>query len=188
VSTALPEEWRPVAAWPDYVVSDRGQVMRIHQDARGHRLTGRPLKAALSATGYLGVTLCHLGTRKNVRINRIVCEAFHGPPPSDRHHAAHNDGISQNNAAANLRWALPVANEADKLAHGTACIGERHWSKSMPERRARGEGHGRTILTADDVRAIRADDRFQRAIAKDFGVSQRTVWNIKAGKVWGHVA
>jgi hypothetical protein len=181
------EEWRVIAAFPDYIVSNFGLVVRSKIDARGHRLTGRPLKASKNDRGYYGLTLCSDGRKFNVRVNRVVCAAFHGPAPSALHHAAHIDGDSANNHAGNLCWKLPPDNEADKLAHGTARIGERHWSKSMPERRARGVGHGLAKLTDDDVRKIRQDGRYQREIAKDFGVSQRAVWSIKAGKTWRHV-
>jgi hypothetical protein len=185
--TVQAEEWRVIAEFPDYAASSEGRIKRIANDQRNHRVSGQPLRPAVSASGYAGVTLCLAGSKKNVRVNRVVCEAFHGPAPSAEYHAAHLDGDRLNNRASNLCWKLPVDNEADKRVHGTARIGDKHWSKSMPERRARGEGHGRTTLTESDVRAIRADTRFQRVIAADFGVSQKAVWSIKAGKTWGHV-
>lgn len=184
----MTEEWRTVAEFPDYAVSSHGNVRRIKVDARGHHLTGKNLKPCANKAGYLHVSLCLDGVVSNKRINRLVCAAFHGEPPCNRHHAAHNDGDRRNNRADNLRWALPVENEADKRVHGTARIGDRHWSKSMPERRARGVGHGRAKLDADAVRSIRADTRFQRVIAADHGVSQRVVWMVKRGLTWGHVA
>ena len=181
-------EWRPVPGFPDYEVSSLGAIVRVQQDARSHRLTGQPLRPGMNDRGYLSVSLCRNGRSFNRRVNRVVCEAFHGPAPSKRHHAAHGNGDSIDNRAGNLSWKLPVDNEADKRRHGTARIGDHHWSKSMPERRARGERHGLAKLTPDAVRAIRADPRFQRVIAADHGVSQRAIWSIKAGKTWGHVA
>ncbi len=180
------EEWRQVADFPDYAVSSHGRVMRVCAGRR--RVTGRPLKPGLSGSGYQQVTLRRDGRSYSGRVNRIVCAAFHGPPPSRRHQAAHNDGDAKNNRADNLRWATPVENEADKRRHGTAAIGDRHWSVTQPEKRARGENHGLAKLTPDAVRAIRLDGRFQRTIAADYGVTQRVIWMIKAGKTWGHVA
>lgn len=182
------DDWRIVEAFPDYAVSSLGLVKRIQPDMRNHRLHGSVLKQAASASRkYLKVSLCRDGEIHSIRVSRLVCEAFNGPPPSARHHCAHNDGDASNNRADNLRWATQVENEADKKLHGTAILGDRHWSVKSPEKRPRGEGHGRAKLTADDVRAIRADTRFQRAIASDFGVSQRAIWSIRAGKTWGHV-
>ena len=182
------DEWRIVKTFPDYAVSSLGLIKRMRPDMRNHQLHGSLLKqSAPSGRKYLQVSLCRDGKKHSVRVSRIVCEAFNGPPPSARHHCAHNDGDASNNRAENLRWATPVENEADKKLHGTALIGERHWSVKSPEKRARGEGHGLAKLTADDVRAIRVDTRFQREIAANFGVCQRVIWSIKAGKTWGHI-
>lgn len=181
------EQWRPVAGFPDYEASSLGNIRRCKADLRNHRVSGKPLKAALSKSGYLHVTLCRDAKSYNRRVNRVVCEAFHGAPDNEFQHAAHSDGDSTNNRADNLRWVDGVENEADKRKHGTARIGERHWSKSMPERRAKGLGHGRAKLTPDCVRSIRADSRGQRIIAADYGVSQRVIWMVKARKTWGHV-
>lgn len=185
---AQTEEWRPVVGFPQYAVSSLGQIKRISPDSRNHRVLGKPLKQVPNYAGYAGVTLCCEGKKKNARVNRIVCEAFHGPAPSPDYHAAHNDGVRLNNRADNLRWVLGVENEADKRTHGTAAVGERHWSKLRPERRPRGSRHGLAKLNPEAVRAIRNDTRGQREIAAAYGVSQRAIWGIKNGKTWGHVA
>ena len=181
------DEWRTIPEFPDYAASRDGQIKRVHVDARCHRLTGKPLVQSVSKAGYAQVTLCDNGVRKSRRVNRVVCAAFHDPAPTDRHHAAHNDGDRLNNCSSNLRWAIGVENSADKVAHGTDTSGDRHWSRRKPECRPRGIGHGRARLNDDAVRAIRSDNRSQRAIAKYHGVSQRTIWMIKANMIWSHV-
>lgn len=50
-----------------------------------------------------------------------------------------------------------------------------------------GVHHHFTTLTEQDVRAIRIDSRVQTAIAKEYGVGQMTVCNIKRRKTWRHV-
>lgn len=50
-----------------------------------------------------------------------------------------------------------------------------------------GETNGSAKLTDRAVRAIRADVRSYRAIARDHSVSDVTVRLIKLGKSWGHV-
>jgi hypothetical protein len=42
-------------------------------------------------------------------------------------------------------------------------------------------------LTEEDVKKIKADQRPQTAIAKDYGIGQTTVSHIKTGKSWMHV-
>lgn len=181
-------EWKTIPDFPDYQASSDGEIMRVRVDANNHRLTGKPLKQVFGTTGYLQVTLCDHGRTKSCRVNRIVCSVFHGPAPTSDHHAAHNDGDRLNNAADNLRWVDGRENEQDKRRHGTAAIGERHWSKLRPECRAKGTRHGLAKLTDEAVRAIRADTRKQREIARDHGVSQRVVWSIKNRITWSHVA
>ena len=47
-----------------------------------------------------------------------------------------------------------------------------------------GEKNPRARLSPEDVAAIRADPRSQRAIAKDYGISKTQVGNIKRGERW----
>jgi hypothetical protein len=50
-----------------------------------------------------------------------------------------------------------------------------------------GTNHHAAKLTEADVRAIRDDPRSTRAIAKDYGINQRGVCDIKSGKAWKSV-
>lgn len=65
---------------------------------------------------------CADGKRRWRRVNRLVCEAFHGAPPSSRHEACHKDGDRSNNRSDNLYWGTPEKNYEDKEAHGTAYV------------------------------------------------------------------
>lgn len=166
-------EWRAVREFSDYAVRDDGSIVRVVPDRRNHALTGKPLIATPNHSGYPELSLCRDGRAFKVRVNRVVCEAFHGPAPSPKHHAAHLNGDRQDNRAANLAWKAPIANEADKVAHGTAPVGARHPAAK---------------LTEEAVRSIRVDTRPQRTIAASHGVSQFVVSAIRLGKLWRHVA
>jgi hypothetical protein len=50
-----------------------------------------------------------------------------------------------------------------------------------------GESHGLTTLTNAQALAVCADDRSQRTIASDYGVSQSTVSRIKNHHAWSHI-
>lgn len=50
-----------------------------------------------------------------------------------------------------------------------------------------GEGHHKSKLTDDQIRAIRADTRMQIEIAPDYGVTQGLVGMIKRGEIWTHL-
>lgn len=81
-----------------------------------------------------------------------------------------------NRSCVNLRHlanGTAVENAADKVRHGTAPWGERC---------------GGSKLTAAEVIAIRGDQRAQREIAAEFGVSQPSVSRIKSGEAWAWLA
>jgi DNA invertase Pin-like site-specific DNA recombinase len=50
-----------------------------------------------------------------------------------------------------------------------------------------GESNPRAKLSPEHIVGIRTDDRPQRAIAKDFGVTQALVSKIKRNEIWRHV-
>lgn len=103
------------------------------------------------------------------RVHRLVCEAWHGLPPTSGHHAAHLDGNSSNNRQWNLAWATPKENNADKRLHGTHQAGAKH---------------PRAKLTPHQVEAIRESRLSSRALARAYGVSQSQVVRIKNGDRW----
>ncbi len=46
----------------------------------------------------------------NMKIHRLVCEAFHGPAPFDRAVVIHLDENALNNKPENLRWGTQKEN------------------------------------------------------------------------------
>jgi hypothetical protein len=113
-------DWRIIPSAPLYAASDDGRIKRAIP-GRG-TWAGRILRPSRDKNGY-PIIAVHSGggerKQKSRRISRLVCEAFHGSPPSIRHAAAHNDGNPENNVPSNLRWATPAENMADKKLHGT---------------------------------------------------------------------
>ncbi|CUH41563.1 HNH endonuclease [Ruegeria atlantica] len=108
------ECWRDVPDLPGYRVSNLGRV-------EGPRGIMTPVRRG----EYLSV-ICGSrtdGTRKRRNIQRLVCAAWHGQPPSRYHQAAHGDGDPHNNCEWNLRWAIRLDNIADKYQHGTIRFG-----------------------------------------------------------------
>ena len=47
---------------------------------------------------------------RNYKIHRLVCEAFHGPPPSGKPIVIHIDEDAKNNKPENLRWGTQKEN------------------------------------------------------------------------------
>jgi uncharacterized lipoprotein YmbA len=120
--------------------------------------------------GYFSV---NLSRAKKVTVHRLVCEAFHGPAPKGKNQVAHYDGDKQNNRAENLRWADFLDNRADGRRLGEIYLSERHWKAK---------------LTADDVRAIRAEvEAFNgrsgkyNQVAKRWGLTRSYVRSLSLG-------
>lgn len=154
-------EWRSIPSFPAYEASDEGQIRRVGKT--------RCQKPHPVGRGYLRV---HLHGNIRARVNRLICETFHGQAPGEEYEAAHIDGDLTNNRPSNLRWATRRENEDDKLRHGTIL---------------RGENNANSRLTADLVRLIRSTRGTQRDLADRFGVCQRTINVILNHKGWTHV-
>lgn len=48
--------------------------------------------------------------RKNFKISRLVCEAFHGPPRVGANYCLHKDENARNNKPSNLKWGTQKEN------------------------------------------------------------------------------
>ena len=87
-------------------------------------------------------------------------------------------------------WLGTVAdNNRDCIVKGRArhATGERHGSRTHPERVLRGERQGRARLTEAAVLAIRASlagGTSQRAQARAYGVSRGAIRGIAVGRTW----
>lgn len=169
------ETWAAVPGAPGYEASTAGRVRSIdRQLVCGRRCLGTVLRPYITGRGYRLVRLRINGKTASKSVHAIVALTFIGPRPSPMHHVAHGDGIPGNNALANLRYATPAENEADKVRHGT---------KFVP----RGEHNGHAKLTMAQVQAIRQalrSGRRQLEIASSYGVSQSLIAHIKSGKHW----
>jgi len=105
---------------------------------------------------------------KRIAAHRLMCELAHGKPPKGAQ-AAHSCGNPQCVHPKHLRWASIKENMHDKWKHGTIVRGER-----VPTNK----------LTEAQVLAILADDRGQRVIARELGVSQSAVGFALTGRTW----
>jgi hypothetical protein len=110
-----PEEWRTIADYPSYEISDHGRIRR--------NCIGK---------GGQAVCLSNAGTREMLRVHRMVLEAFVGPAPVGCV-CAHNDGNPANNELSNLRWDTQKSNLADRIEHGTELRGARNGRVKLTE-------------------------------------------------------
>lgn len=165
------EEWRSIPNHPDYEASSKGRVRCVNR-----RRYLRPGDIVAQNTGKSGYAMANLDGRARL-VHRLVCAAFNGPPPTEKHEAAHNNGQRGDNRPDNLRWATRRENMADIKLHGTG---------NPP----RGEKQGRSKLaTADvyEIRRLRQIGIKQQEIAKTFGVARSTINAVVNGYNWIHL-
>lgn len=167
-------EWRIIPDLPDYKISEYGNVMRITR-GRG-TWPGKILKPIRHKRGYSKHNLSCNGIIWSGCAHRLVALAFIGPPPSEQHEIAHNDGDTSNNHFTNLRWATRKENHSDKKEHGT-------WQA--------GEKCGRSKLTEKEVLKIRRlcqEHQMSHAeIAGCFNIGRTAVTAIHNRTNWGHL-
>ena len=101
------EEFRTVNKFPNYQVSNFGNVMHIKRN--------KLLKQSIHIKGYYNVWLRNTDTdeRSFARVHRLVAEAFI-PNPNNKLYIDHIDGDRQNNNINNLRWASMTENNQNR--------------------------------------------------------------------------
>jgi hypothetical protein len=177
----MPAAVRAIPGFPDYYASSSGQIWSA-KDPSGHnkglarkRQRGKIQRHLLKPLGddYPRVKLfsAEYPQGKKKFIHRLVCEAWHGSPPSNEHMALHKDGNHHNISATNLYWGTVQDNSEDTVKH-------------EKERKIKRPNH---LLTESQALAIRerlmAGDAFT-AVAVLFQVSLRTIYNLADFKVW----
>ena len=105
---------------------------------------------------------------KTTRAHKLAYELTYGPVPAGLHVLHKCDTPSCVNPD-HLYLGTNADNVRDKVAKGRSLSRERNPSSK---------------LTPEQVELIRVDKRSQRKIAKDYGVAQTTVCNIKHGRTW----
>lgn len=118
-STEASEVWRPVVGWEGaYEVSSLGRVRSLDRvivtRRYKRRMSGRILTPSIDKNGYLFFSI----RKKNVKLHRVVCEAFHGNPPQGLSVVRHLNGDPGDNRPSNLMWGTRKENSADTKRHG----------------------------------------------------------------------
>jgi hypothetical protein len=95
------EVWKTIPSLPTHEASSWGRLrsLRLMTASYGHwsKRDGR-------------FVTNNRKTNRNYKIARLVCEAFHGPPPDARSVAMHLDEDSRNNRPENLAWGTQKEN------------------------------------------------------------------------------
>ena len=100
----MEEVWVQSPTYEKYEVSNMGNVR--HKD---HRDRIRRLQIN-KRNGYAYLPMNYNGKFKNVRVHRMVAEAFL-PKPDGKDFVNHKDGNKANNCVSNLEWCTASENE-----------------------------------------------------------------------------
>jgi hypothetical protein len=155
-----------------YQASRLGEVRSLRSSrGRGEKFGVRVLKGRPNDKGYLRVTLCRDGVKRDEYVHRLVLLAFQGPP-RDGYEAGHLNGVRSDNRIENLSWVTGTENASHRILHGTAPSGERHGGRKI------------TAAQAAAIRAKCSAGMAQRVVAGEFGISQSQVSHIARGLQW----
>jgi hypothetical protein len=127
----------------------------------------RKLNGSANGKGYLTITPAVDGKYKTRLVHELVAEAFYGKRPSGSQ-IRHLDGNQKNNSPENLDYGTQEQNWSDRLVNGVSL----------------GEGHHNAKITNKIAGEIRASSLSQRALSKQYGLSQSTIWSIKNNRTW----
>jgi hypothetical protein len=155
----------------DYAITRTGEVYSRAQ--LGGQVGARPwriMKLTTHSQGYKTVMLRRKGPVYGV--HRLVMFVFVGRQRRGIQ-VRHLDGNPANNNLSNLRYGTPKENGEDTVRHGRSPRGQKqHLNKLTPEQ----------VL---EIRRL-AESRVkpQRAIARQFGITQTTVRDVMTRKSW----
>jgi hypothetical protein len=153
------------------VVRDDGYVIYRNGDIVSPK--GRRLKSHVSSHGYVKVCI----NKRGRFLHRLLAEAFI-PNPKGKATVNHKDGDKTNNAIDNLEWATHKENSRHAQITGL-CV-------DTPS----GHRHGQSRLSPEALADIRSRNLsgvsagWMRELARQYGVSTRTVYNAAKGKTY----
>lgn len=107
MNSNLEEQWRPIAGFPNYQVSNRGRVMNL--------MRGKVLGDRYNSHGYKQVKL----KGKYYTVHRLVALAFLDNP-NNLPQVDHIDENKGNNDVSNLRW-VTASQNIRHSAHQKSC-------------------------------------------------------------------
>jgi len=167
------EIWMPIKGYEGrYEVSHFG---RVRSSFVRNGIIGRIIRTYDSGI-RLSVTLWD-GKHSQHKVHHLVLKAFNCDKP-DGMECCHNDGDHTNNYIGNLRWDTKASNMQDAIKFGTF-------------NRAFGENSGKAKLKDRDVIKIKEllkRGLYSTEIAKIYNVDNMTIYSIKNGKTWKHIA
>lgn len=151
------EEWRIIADWPKYEVSNYGNIR--------NSITMIVLKPWLSM-GYRTVDLCHNGTSKSIRIYNMVAAAFLGPRSKDCD-IHHINNIRSDDKVSNLSYILSRKHI-------------RHHRLLLPNYKL-------TPEDVVNIRLLAMNGYSNMQLARMYSVCKKSIWQVIKRETWADI-
>lgn len=165
---------------------------RVYHEANtGCWLWGGAVSSMGYGNAYAGVN----GERKQWAAHRLSWIRHNGRVPERTEFVCHTCDTPACVNPDHLFLGTPKENTQDMMRKGRrvapviknrAC-GERHGSKTKPERLKRGSAHHQAKITESDVLDIRASKEPLSALSKRYGMTPTTLSKVRRGLLWRHV-
>lgn len=185
-ATNSTEIWKDIPGYEGwYQVSSTGRVKSMARSTPTRNRWGpctynqpeKEIQGRIDRYGYRRFSLTVNGKTSHLFVHTAVALAFIGPRPTPNHQVAHWDGDKLNNTVENLRWATVKENAQDKIRHGVTA-------------NQFGERHSHNKLTDEAIRHIRSEPHYwgvNRALAKQYGVTEQTIGKVRRRERWPHI-
>jgi len=171
----MKEIWKKIEGYPAYEVSNLGKVRSWYNNKWGKAEKPKLLKPP-SKDDRPKVVLVFAGRKKNMRIHKLVLNAFGPKRPTPKHECCHNDGNVCNNHISNLRWGTSKENAADMVKHGRSLYGSRNFNAKLTEK------------DIPEILKMKKDGALTSEIAQKFGMTFVSIWKIIKRETWKHVS
>lgn len=197
------EEWKRVPGFNDrYEISNLGRFRSLtyHGKPRVKLLHPSP-----NTKGYVIATPYEDLRPHSISVHILVASAFVKRERPEQKQVNHKDLNKANNRASNLEWNTAKEDGEHRARTGAAASGDRHVSRTMPDRVPRGERHGTktkphqvargsrsgsSTLTEEIIPLIRnAHNELNNyaAVARMFDISESNATRIVKRQSWKHV-
>jgi len=153
--------------YPKYKISNRGRISKTIG-------AGRVIIKKLSTKreGYAGVALWNGKKNTTFLVHRLVAKAFI-PNPNNLPIVNHKDGNKLNNNIENLEWCTSKENAVHYINNNINKI--------------KGEGSALSVLTnqqAKEIRIKKPKGYTLKALALEYGVAKKTIFNIVSNRTY----